>query len=408
MKMLNTAKKSSSGVLCAVLCAAFLFIASCGNNEDKPAVDNVPEGHGITLEFVKYTPDEISLIINNGSAFDIRYDNGYSINGRLWGEMGTSGNRTFDLPSGETCEIILEPTGLDGFSLTPGEYQLTMQIIIDPDNTASAPLANISVKTYLLHVDFALENTKIPPDMTGVSIEVDFATPIGVLLNITNGTNYGRVYFDKSYKVQQKELADYVGADWKEIPKITSSAFSSDLDDNKDSIAPRQTYEMYLIYWQWLYGELEPGEYRIEMNIYHDDGEGNIAANVIYAYFTLDGEPIPDTIKRMDSDFYHPLSGISTFRAEVMNLIDQNYREVSADNTGLLVKSMQPFWGNDTNGSLLYVLNSHSNTVLDLNGKQIHFSDIPIGAIIDITFSGIILTSNPAIIGANLLIRIIE
>jgi len=434
-KLHMTGKRKIFFTISALICLALVFTVSCsntgtpeaeanpppesillpgntaGNDDyiDPPYIipdvvipDTVPEEMGITLNLIEYDNKKINLHISNKSDYVVEFNDGYEIEGERWGSMGTAGYKTFNLLPGESREFSLESMGPDGFLLNAGEFRLTLDIIVDPNST--------SPTTYLLHTDFAIENADIPSDMTEFIIEIDLATPIGVLLNIINGTSYGRVYFDKSYEVQQRELADYVGAEWKEIPTIASRAFpkSSTDTDNKDSIAPRQIYEMYTIYWEWLYGELEPGDYRIEMNIYHDDGEGNIVGGIVYAYFTLDGEPIPDSIPWLGGDFYHPFAGISTFRTDVLALIGKHYNQVTSDNTGLLVKSSEPFWEGNTDGSLFYIINTHSLTVLDSNNNQIIFTDIPVDAVIDITFSGMILTSNPAIIGANLLIRIVE
>ena len=354
---------------------------------------SVPEDLNITLEFVRYAPSLITLIITNNSGYDIKYGDGYEITGKTWGSMGTADNETFELPSGEGREINVLPMGPAGFQLTYGEFRLTSFITVEHD----APSAEMR---YRLHVDFAIENTEIPPDMSGVAIDVYFATPIGALLNITNGFDSGRVYYDKSFRLQRSE-----GGIWQDLPAIGSDEFP---DEDMRSVASRQILQHYTIYWAWLYGELPAGQYRIEKSFWHRADDGGISAHRLYAEFSLDGEPVPGILRNDDgSSWSHPFHGISTFRAEVAEIIDSDFHHVSFGNIGLLVNGLTPLWDGDRAGGQYYIWDNETAAVLDSGGGQLRFSDIRQGMTVDITFSGMVLQSLPAHIGGALLVRVI-
>jgi len=348
-------------------------------------VEIAPEGFGVTIEFVRYASQTVTLVITNNSGYDVRYGSGYELTGNQWGNAGVSDMDSYDLPSGEQHEvqIIIGDTGY-------GEFRLTKNILVEPENPAAR-------RIYQLQSEFSIENPAIPPDTRGVTMEVFFSTPVGVILDITNGFDSGRIYFDKSYRFQR--MAN--GA-WQDLPLVSSNDFPDDML----SLASRQILQL-TIYWAWLYGECVPGEYRIEKSFLHLADSGEETQYNLYAVFTLGGEPIPDTINRDDgSSWGHPFGGISTFRAEVTELIDSDFHRVSMGNIGLLVISLEPFWGIDGSGDPFYVWDNSTVAVLNSAGKQIRFSDIPQGAVVDITFSGMILTSLPAHIGGSLLITI--
>lgn len=363
-------------------------------HETKPIVVDVPmtkepstENFGVTLEFLEYTPQALRLIITNNSGYNIKYGSGYEITGNQWGYAGVWDDDYYDLSTGEQREIYILIQ-----DLRPGEFQLTKNIIIEPDNPGAA-------KTYSLYAKFAIENTAIPPDEQGITMimEPDFTAPVGATIEITNGFESGRIYFDKSYWLQRN-----TDGLWQDLPEIGSNNFPH----NTRSLASRQVLPLK-IYWAWLYGELTPGEYRIGKNFLYRTDDGEDSQYDLYATFTIDGKSIPDQIIRDDgSSWLHPFSGITTFRAEVTELIDSDHR-VSDGDIGLLVNSLTPFWEAGKIGDPFYIWDNLTVAVLDSNDEQIGFTDIPQDVIVDITFSGPVLTTLPGQIGGALLIQIV-
>jgi len=293
------------------------------------------------------------------------------------------------LPSGESDKIDIQVYEI-GF----GEFQLTKNITIDPENPTNAI-------DHKLIAEFAIENTAIPSDLRGITMEVDedFASAIGTMINVTNGFNNGRIYFDKSFWLQQN-----VGGTWQDVSATGSDSFLFDTH----SLAPRQIL-MITIYWEWLYGALPPGEYRIYKSFVHRSDDGADTQYDLYSAFTLDGDPVPDTVQKDDgSSWGHPFGGVSTLRAEVTELLDPEYHFISQGNTGLLVVGMTPVWDNNRIGDGFYVFDNFNLLVIDSEGRHIRFSDIEVDAVVDITHDGVLLTSDPAIIASPLLITIVN
>jgi len=359
--------------------------------------NTVPEELGITLKFIKYTESSISVIITNGSGFKIRYWDGYQITGKTWGYMGAAGDECFDLPSGASWDVTIHPIGEGGFQLGFGEYRLTLELAVDPDNPSNA-------KTYQLHVDFAIENTSIPHEAADISIETVFATPIGALVEISNGFHDGRIFYDKSYMIQRKESGS-----WQEVLVAGSDAFPNDIFN---SIASRQVLKFYPVYWEWLYGELPPGEYRLVKAFFHRSDNGSISKHRLYAEFSLSGEPMPEAIEiEINGDvsnLANPFASACIFRAKVISQIDPYAQSVSLGQMGILVESLSAFWEGDDESAPFYIWDNLTVAVLDSNGGQILFSDIPPHAIVDITYDGMVLTSRPGHISGSFVIQIVE
>ena len=339
----------------------------------------------VSLEFTAYTHETLFLMITNNSGHSIEYGDGYEITGNQWGNAGAIDTNFYGLPPGERREIQISIKGLDH-----GEFRVTKDIITDPENPSAEP--------YEVIAEFALENTAIPPDVNGAMLDVDpdFAAPVGAVIYITNGFGSGRIYFDKSYWLQR-----YTGAGWQDIQIIGSDGFPNE----KYSLAPRQLLNL-TEYWAWLYGSLPPGEYRIGKSVLHRADDGEDTQYDMYAIFTLDGEPISEFVQKDGGDWAHPFSGITTFRAEVVKLLAPDYSRVLSGSESL-VNSLTPILEGWKTGEQCIIGDNMTITVLNSNNEQISFSDIPLGATVDITFDGFVFTSLPGIIDDALLIKII-
>ena len=399
--------------LCVVCCLTFITLSSCSHSADAPIAivgdtpqevlltprpiiyyyttppDFASEDIGVTLEFTGYTRQMLSLVIANDSDYDIKYGNGYEISGDYWGYAGEADYEYYNLLAGER-----EKTFISLQDLPAGEFRIAKNIVFTPEYPAGT-------RSYELHTEFSIDNDAIPTDMRSVSMEADpdFTTSIGAVFRITNGFDSGRIYFDKYYLLQRN-----VNGAWQDIPLKSSDDFSFETH----SLASRQELSLF-VYWEWLYGELPPGEYRVGKSFLHRADDMDATQYQLYATFTVDGKPIPQIIHRDNSEWAHPFSNISTFRAVVKECHVSDVHHVSHGNMGLLVNELKPPWGeNAGKGDAYYIWDNLSVAVLDPNNKQIKFSDIPEGAIVDITFAGIVLSSLPAHVNGTLLIQIIE
>jgi hypothetical protein len=351
--------------------------------------DGEPDNAGVTLEITNHTASAVYFVIKNNTNHSIRYGNGYELTGDQWGSAGEADSEFYDLLSGEQITSYANVNGI-GF----GEFRLAKNIIIDPENPANA-------QEYKLVAEFVIENTKILADPGSVTMEADqdFAASYGVLIEITNGFNDGRIYFDRSFWLQR-----YTDDEWTDVPLTGSNDFPYETH----SLASRQIKPI-IVYWAWLYDELPPGEYRIGKSFLHRSGDGEDAQYDVFATFILDGGPVLSSVRKGYSDVNNPLGGITTFRAEVTEHLDPVAKIILQGGRGLLVESLSTFWNDwNSNGDPFYIYDNPAVVnVLDTNNEHITFSDIPIGAIIDITFSGMILMSYPGIIGGTLLISIV-
>ena len=104
-----------------------------------------------------------------------------------------------------------------------------------------------------------------------------------------------------------------------------------------------------------------------------------------------------------------PISGCSntdTFRAEVIDVDAHDFATMS-ENALLLVRSITSVMHHPTGGSYL-IYGDDSIVIQDIHGNAISHADIPMGTVVEITYSRLVLESYPAIIPSATRIRIFE
>ena len=346
------------------------------------------EDIGVKLVFIAQTPKGLSFRLSNNSGYDIKYGDGHSLYYKRGGYEGSSGDEFYVLRSGKQ-QIIYADIYEIGF----GEFQYVVNIIIDPNNKAKA-------KEYIVVADFAIENTDISPSLTTVTMEVDqdFASPIGIVINVTNGLTDGFLYYDKSFWIQRN-----VNGKWEDVAPIASNAFLNDTN----FLGPRQKLSDS-IYWGWLYGELAPGEYRFGKSFLHRNKEGQDTQYDIYSTFSLDGSPIPEDVEKGDEETCsNPFHSILTRKGAVIKLFGPDENPIGNYSSGLRLRGVD--------GSVRYSIDEMFSVysyfglpVLDSNGNHIRFTDIEVGSIIEITHCGLYMLSGIPIMGCPFMIKIIE
>ena len=112
--------------------------------------------------------------------------------------------------------------------------------------------------------------------------------------------------------------------------------------------------------------------------------------------------PIAPNEPEIDTDGVAP--DLLTFRAEVLE-IDQYYY-LRHEEAFLFVYSITPV-GSHENGGRYFINRNDSIVVLDAHGEPMSYSDIPSGAIVDITYSAVVLQTDPAIIPGATLIQVV-
>jgi len=345
--------------------------ASSGQPAD--SIDDVD----ITLEVIHVSLDELVLLLTNNTSLEIAYDDGYSLSLIVDGQLTNFGSAAmgfarFTLPPGEQSEIRFDGE----HHLWPGEFRF-------------AKYVTAGLQQHELYVEFAVPDDTISADMDRFIVDVSLADPMGAVLVLTNGSQYGRMYFDRHYRLLQN-----LDGSWQDVPETATRFFP----DEVHYVAPQQTRRV-VKNWGWLHGALESGEYRIEKSFwYHSD---EMAPHDFYIDFTIDGDPEPHPYIWG----YNPFEGAATFRGEVLEADDYHRWHPDA----ILVRQLTPMWDNDLGvGGRSFINPNEYMAVLDTEGEPILLSDITPGNIVDVTFSGMVLESDPAIIGGGILIQVIE
>jgi len=343
---------------------------------------------GVTLEAAYIGQSEVLLIITNNTAYEVIYNDGHDFSLLIDGNItpfgsGSMGNARFTLPPGESREISFG----DGVHFWPGEFRLAKTIQINEEE-------------HELYVEFLIEDEEIAPDINNFIMEVTVGDPAGAVLMLTNGLTDTRVYFDRNYR-----LFKNINSSWQAVPELTTRFFP----DEEHFISRRQTRRV-IKNWGWLHGELEKGEYRIEKKFWHYTDCGERVEQGMYAEFRVEGKPEPHP----DIWGYNPFEDTSTFRAEVCESAESNANWARGRRSpALLVYTITPLWGNNQpdrrpEREPMFIENNDYLAVIGADGEPMLFADIPQGAVVDITFSGMILLSRPGILGGTILIQVVE
>lgn len=128
--------------------------------------------------------------------------------------------------------------------------------------------------------EYSREDTRI--EKLGLSLEVTECTAAGATLVFrqSGGSPSGELIFGDAYHIER-----YDGGEW--IDMSVAIAINYGFHEIEYTI-PLGEEQEFQIDWEWLYGELEPGEYRIRKDV--DDFRKTADYDVyeIYAYFTVD------------------------------------------------------------------------------------------------------------------------
>ena len=99
-------------------------------------------------------------------------------------------------------------------------------------------------------------------------------------------------------------------------------------------------------------------------------------------------------------------SNTDTFRAEVLDVDDHEFARMS-ESTLLFVRSLNSVMGHPVGGSY-FIYGDDSIIIYDELGNAISHVNIPVGAMVEITFNRLVAESYPAIIPGATKIRVIE
>ena len=203
----------------------------------------------------------------------------------------------FDIPSGKLHKTFYDLEGItlfDGLvdnsdlAGSGGGFHSTQRVVYKIDDftyyrylyaggeAAIRDLAYVdSDMVYSLFDSF--ENGSIVPEGISMSVRKNSITGIGAVVTLLNETDRDIQYGDQYY------LQNYIDGKWYDVPYIIEDFGFYDMAYILGKDNPRDI----IIDWKWLYGSLEPGEYRIVKDITYFRDTGDFDIYTLTAEFTI-------------------------------------------------------------------------------------------------------------------------
>lgn len=124
------------------------------------------------------------------------------------------------------------------------------------------------------------ENSRI--EKLGLSLVVTECTNTGATLVFrqNGGSPTGELTFGEVYSIERWE-----DGEWGDVPVVITGNYAFNMPAY---IIPLGGDREFQVDWEWLYGELDPGEYRIRKDVDDFRKSGDYDVYVIYAYFDID------------------------------------------------------------------------------------------------------------------------
>lgn len=233
--------------------------------ETCPDVTFVPDGP-VTAEGGRF----LLSAAEDGDAW--RYDEFETLKRYMHGEWyrvpiitGRCGNTSYyNVPADEPETMDIEWQWLYG-ELPPGIYCLEKDVF--PVNVLDADYEDMDEKTAAL--EEAGKHVCAPFVIHGepdIQMEVWDVTPTGLKLQFTHMPDKGQVTTEYSFG-SWYELEQYTEGEWKTVPVYAEVQYAwKDLAYN----IPAKGSQVLEVDWEWLYGSLEEGAYRIHKKIYSE------------------------------------------------------------------------------------------------------------------------------------------
>ncbi len=121
------------------------------------------------------------------------------------------------------------------------------------------------------------------PNKWGISLEVDNVTNVGLTLvcQQSGGENVAELDTGSYYIIQKLEKTGWVDVEF--APQEYDVAWTSEA-----WIIQKESMTTWDVNWEWLYGRLPAGEYRIGKEIMNFRGAGDFDQEMVYATFTIE------------------------------------------------------------------------------------------------------------------------
>ena len=120
------------------------------------------------------------------------------------------------------------------------------------------------------------------PNQWGIVLEVDNVTANGltIVCNHSGGENVAELYTGSYYVIQKLEKTDWVDVEY--LPQEYELTWTSEA-----WIIQKEDTTQWDVNWEWLYGELSAGEYRIGKQIMNFRDTGDYDTEMVYAGFVI-------------------------------------------------------------------------------------------------------------------------
>ena len=122
----------------------------------------------------------------------------------------------------------------------------------------------------------------IVPNRWGVTLKAENATPSGLTLicEQSGGENVAELMTGSQYVLQISE-----NGQWKDVPYASQEY---DVSWTLEAwLIPMNDHTTWNVNWEWLYGQLPAGEYRIGKEISNYRAPGDFDEEIIYANFVI-------------------------------------------------------------------------------------------------------------------------
>ena len=126
------------------------------------------------------------------------------------------------------------------------------------------------------------EISDVTPNQWGVVLEVDNVTEKGltIVCNHSGGEDVAELDTGSFYVIQKYEKAGWVDVEY--LPQEYDIAWTSEA-----WIIQKEGTTLWDVNWEWLYGKLSAGEYRIGKEITNFRGTGDYDKEMVYAGFII-------------------------------------------------------------------------------------------------------------------------
>lgn len=141
-----------------------------------------------------------------------------------------------------------------------------------------------------IHTVYSI-TVKTPADMTGdaatnpwgITLEAENVTAVGLTLicRQSGGTDVSELNTGSEYTLQRLEGDEWVDVEY--LPQEYDVAWTSEA-----WIIQQEGVTSWDVNWEWLYGQLPAGEYRIGKTVTNFAGPGDYDSELIFAEFTIE------------------------------------------------------------------------------------------------------------------------